>query len=125
MTTGVVAILATWPILVTLGLLALSAWRDRRRETIAARQIQLTDALAGELGAILAPVVTKPLRGPWRAEIRVSIDHPRAVSRTAAIAHETLTRAGASPYELVLTPGAAPVRHVGVAARRRRWREAA
>jgi hypothetical protein len=125
MTTDVAAILATWPILMTLGLLALSAWRGRRRDAMIARQILLTDALAGELGAVMAPLVTKPLCGPWRAEIRGPVGQPVVVSRTVAIAHDTLTRLGASPYELVLTPRTAPARRPGVVARRRRWREAA
>ena len=105
-------ILMSWPILMTLGLLALGAWRDRRREAMVEQQIRLTDAIADELGAIVAPVVTKPLRGPWRAEIQVPIGQPTAVSRVVAIAHDSLTGAGASRYELVLTPGAAPMRPV-------------
>jgi hypothetical protein len=125
MTTGVTAILATWPILVTVALLALSAWRERRRETVAALQIRLTDALAGELGAVMAPVVSKPPRGPWRVEIRAPIGHPRVVSRTVAIAHDTLTGAGAGPYELILTPGTQPGRPVGALAPRPRRLEAA
>jgi hypothetical protein len=55
MTTTVAAvILAIWPILTTIGLLALSAWRDRRRAAMTARQIRLTDALGHELGAMVA-----------------------------------------------------------------------
>ena len=38
-----------------LGLLALAAWRDRRRDAVAARQIRLCDTIADELGAIVAP----------------------------------------------------------------------
>jgi hypothetical protein len=113
MTTAAVTTLMCWPILITLALLALGAWRDRRREAVVAQQIRLTDSIAEELGAIVAPVVTKPLRGPWRAEIRIPIGQPAAVSRIVAIAHDTLTRAGASRYELVLIPKARPVRPIG------------
>jgi hypothetical protein len=109
----------------TLGLLALGAWRHRRREAMVARQIRLTDALADQLGAIVAPVVTKPLRGPWRAEIQVPVGQPEVVSRVVAIADHTLTRAGASPYELVLTPGPAPVCPLPTVMRPRRRRRAA
>ena len=123
MMTAAGVILMSWPILMTLGLLALGAWRDRRREAMVEQQIRLTDAIADELGAIVAPVVTKPLRGPWRAEIQVPIGQPTAVSRVVAIAHDTLTRAGASRYELVLTPGAAPMRPVRAV--RDRWLELA
>lgn len=125
MTTGAVVILMGWPMLVTLGLLALGAWRRRRREAVVARQIHLTDALADELGAIVAPVVTKPLRGPWRAAIQVPIRQPGVVSRIVAIADDTLARDGAGPYELVLTPGPAPMRGLPTATRRPRRRRAA
>ena len=112
MMTAAGVFLMSWPILMTLGLLALGAWRDRRREAMVERQIRLTDAIADELGAIVAPVVMKPLCGPWRVEIQIPIGQPAAVSRIVTIAHDTLTRDGASRYELVLTPGAAPMRPV-------------
>jgi hypothetical protein len=98
------------PILVVLGLLSLAAWRDRRREAVIARQIRLTDAIAEELGAIVAPVVEKRLGGPWRVAIHVPVGRPAIVSRIVAIAHDTLTRVGTTPYELVLIPETAPVR---------------
>ena len=117
MMSAAVVIVVAWPILMTLGLLALGAWRDRRRAAVVAQQIRLTDSIAAELGAIVAPVVTKPLRGPWRAEIQIPIGRPAAVGRIVAIAHDTLTRAGAGRYELVLTPKAAPLRPIGVVTR--------
>ncbi|HWC03228.1 MAG TPA: hypothetical protein VHF87_10680 [Methylomirabilota bacterium] len=113
------------PILVILGLLALAAWRDRRREGMVARQIRLTDAITDELGPIVAPLVVKPVRGPWRIEIQVPVGRPSLVSRIVAIAHETLTRAGAGRYELVLTPGPAAVGAVRPAARASRRLQAA
>ena len=107
MRTAAVASLAlSSPILLVLGLLALAAWRDRRREVRAAWQIRLFDAIADELGAIVAPVVTNPVRGPWRIEITVPVDRPATVGRIVGIVHETLAEAGAGRYELVLTPGA-------------------
>jgi hypothetical protein len=87
--------------------------------------VVLTDAIADELGAIVPPAVTKPLRGPWRAEIQVPIGQPAAVSRIVAIAHDTLTRAGMSRYELVLTPGAAPMRPLRLVTRQPRRLQAA
>jgi len=113
------------PILVVLALLSLAAWRDRRREAVVARQIRVTDAIARELGAIVAPVVTKPLGGPWRVSIRVPVGRPTIVSRIVAIAHETLTRSSASPYELVLVPESAPVLPLPVVARSTRRLQAA
>ena len=71
-TTALMVLTMSSPILVILGLLALAGWRDRRREAIIARQIRLTDAIADQLGAIVAPVVTKPSRAA------VAGRHPRA-----------------------------------------------
>ena len=113
------------PILVIIGLLVLAAWRDRRREATVARQIRLTDAIADELGPIVAPLVRKPLGRPWRVDIQVPVGRPAAVSRIVAIAHDTLTRAGAGRYELVLTSDPAPVRAPGTVTRTARRLQAA
>jgi hypothetical protein len=125
MTAAIVTLTMSSPILVILGLLALAAWRDHRREAMIARQIRLTDAIADELGPIVAPLVAKPLGGPWRVEIQVPIGRPATVSRIVAIAHDTLTRVGAGRYELVLTPEPAPVRPLGTVARSTRRLQAA
>ncbi len=125
MTTAIVILTMSSPILVVIGLLALAAWRDHRREAMVARQVRLTDALADELGPVVAPLVVKPLGGPWRVEISVPVGRPAIVSRIVAIAHETLTRSGAARYELVLTPQLAPSRPVGTAVRPARRLQAA
>ena len=117
LTAAIVILTMSSPILVILGLLALAAWRDRRRDAVIARQIRLTDAIADELGPIVAPLVAKPLGGPWRVEIQVPVGRPATVSRIVTIAHDILTRAGAGRYELVLTPEPAPVRPLGTVAR--------
>jgi hypothetical protein len=113
MTAATVILTMSSPILLVLGLLGLAAWRDARREGMIARQIRLSDAIADELGPIVAPVVVKPLGGPWRVEIKVPVGRPAIVSRIVAIAHDTLTRSGASRYELVLTPEPARVHALG------------
>ena len=113
------------PVLVVLGLLGLAAWRDRRREAIIARQIRLTDAIADQLGAIVAPLVTKPLGRPWRVDIHVPVGRPATVSRIVGIAHETLTRMGAGRYELVLTPDPASAGPLATAPRTARRLQAA
>jgi hypothetical protein len=125
MTAALVALTMSSPILVIFGLLALAAWRDRRREAMVARQIRLTDALADEVGPIVAPLVTKPLGRPWRVRIRVPAGRPATVSRIVAVAHDTLTRTGAGRYELVLTAEPAPVRSLGSLARTARRLQAA
>jgi hypothetical protein len=111
------------PVLVVAGLLALAAWRDRRREAVVARQIRLTDAIADELGPVVAPLVSRPLGRPWQVGIQVPADRPAMVSRIVAIAHDTLMRTGVDRYELVLTPDPTPVpgvRTVSRSARRLR-----
>src|SRR5262245_15119556 len=98
----------SWPILLVIGLLMLAAGRDHRREARVARQIWVTDAIADELGQIVAPVVTKPLAGPWRVAIQVPVSRPATVSRIVAIVDDTLARTDAGRYELVLSPQPAP-----------------
>jgi hypothetical protein len=112
MTTAVLILTMSSPILVIFGLLAMAAWRDRRRDAMVSRQIRLTDAIADEVGPIVAPVVRKPLGRPWRVEVQVPVSRPALVSRIVAVAHDTLTRTGAGRYELVLTPAPTPVRPV-------------
>ncbi len=97
-------VLALSPLLTAASLLAAAEWRDRRRATALARQVRLTDALAAELGAVVAPVVRRPLAGPWRVEIRVPVSRPGLVSRIVAITEETLRELDVTRYALVLTP---------------------
>lgn len=126
MMTAVVTILTvSSPILLVLGLLELAAWRERRRAAMVARQIRLTDALADELGPVVAPLVSKPLGRPWRVEVQVPVGRPAVVSRLVAIAHDTLTRTGAGRYELVLTPTPVSPRPLGTAPRAARRLQAA
>jgi hypothetical protein len=117
MTAAIVMLAISLPVLPVIGLFMLAAWRDRRRETVVAHQVRLTDAIAAELGLVVAPVVARPLGGPWRVEIRLPVGPPERVSRIVTIALDTLTRAGADPYELVLTPAPAGVRTVRRATR--------
>jgi hypothetical protein len=91
------------PLLLVAGLLALAAWRDRRALAATARQIRLTDALAEEVGAIVAPVVRKHRRG-WRIAIPVPFGRPTVVARILGVVHQTLGRPGSDRYEVVLTP---------------------
>ena len=86
--------------------------RNRRDETIR-RQIALTDAIDAELGAIVAPVVKKPLWGPWQIRIAVPFTRPAAVGRILAVAHEVFSasdRMSPDRYEIVLTPKQDPIR---------------
>jgi hypothetical protein len=108
------------PLVLVAGLLALAAWRDRRRLAETARQVRLTDALADEMGAIVAPVVKKRLRG-WRIVIPVPVGRPALVAHVLAVVQRTLGGPGSERYEIVLSPRApAPGRAPRSAERRLR-----
>jgi hypothetical protein len=95
------------PVLAVMLLMELSAWLQRRREAAIARQVALTDAIASELGAVVAPVVKRPLWGPWRIEIAVPFSRPATTATVLSIAHRVLSFAGrhaAARYRIVLTP---------------------
>lgn len=119
MMTGILVFLLTLSPILTVGiLLELAAWRDRRRQAAIARQIALTDAIAAELGAIVAPVVKPALWGPSKVRIPVPLSRPLTVARVLAIAHRVLARIP-DGYELVLVPQEEPVRlsgHVAITA---------
>jgi hypothetical protein len=74
-------------------------WRDRARETRIARQVAVTEAIHRQLGAIVAPVVTRRLGRGWRAEIAVPLESPTIVGEVVAIARATL---GSEMEEVVL-----------------------
>ena len=113
--------LAAVPFLVVLGLFAMAARRDRSRAAVVERQIALTDAITGELGAIVAPVVRKRPGGCWEVQMAVPLERAATVGRVVAIAHDVLAFAdrGRARYEIVLTPqedgGAPPVAHTATA----------
>jgi hypothetical protein len=113
------------PFLTMAGLLALAAWRDRRRAATVAYQIRLTDAIAAQLGGIVAPVVTKPLGRRWRVVMRLPAGDPALAGRILAIAHETLGRLGSGPWEVVLVPQPASVRPLDGRDHASRWARAA
>ena len=56
------------------GPMVLADWMRTRRQAVIARQIALTDALDAQFGALLTPVVTKPLFGP--CEVRIAVPPP-------------------------------------------------
>ena len=107
---AVAALLGLSPILTALGLLTLAEWRDRRRAAVIASQVRLTDAIATELGGVVAPVVSKPLGAPWRVEMPLPMARPALVSRILAITQATLRDLRIARYELVLTPAPTPTR---------------
>lgn len=82
--------------------------RSRRRRALAVeRQIALTDALDGRLGPVVAPVVRKPLWGPWEIRIAVPFLHPAALATILAVVEDTLggmPDLDSRPYRVVLRP---------------------
>ena len=94
------------PLLLVGGLLALAGWRDRRALAATARQVRLSDALADEVGPIVAPVVERR-RGTWRVSVAVPLGRPALVARILSVLDRTLGRLGPERYEIVLSPQAA------------------
>jgi hypothetical protein len=89
------------------GPMLLMDWLRSWREEATRRQIALTDAIDAELGAIVSPVVKKPLWAPWQIRIAVPFTRPAAVGRILAVAHEVLSaadRMNLGRYQIVLTP---------------------
>jgi hypothetical protein len=94
------------PFLAVAALLGLAHVRDRRRAERMARQVAVTDAIHRELGAIVAPVVDKPVLGPWRLRIPVPFERPALVARVLAAAGPALP----GPVQVVLVPRRAGAR---------------
>jgi hypothetical protein len=56
------------PFAVVIGLLAWTAWRERRRREVEDRQIAVTDGIHERLGAAAAPIVCRRRRG-WQVRM--------------------------------------------------------
>ena len=85
----------------------LTDWLRKRREEATRCQIALTDAIDGQLGPIVSPVVKNPLWGPWQVQIAVPFTRPGAVGKILQVVDETLTTPnsmGVDRYRIVLTP---------------------
>ncbi len=102
-------------------------WMRARRQEVTRRQIALTDALDGHFGAIVSPVVRRPLWGSWEIEIAVPFSRSGAVGRILAVVHEALSGVdgvSAGSYRIVLAATQNPIRWVRQRPRRRpatRW----
>jgi len=87
-------VLILGPILLGVALLSLTDSVRRSRQRAIARQVMLTDAIHRELGAVVAPVVSKRMWGPWQILIAVPLAQPAVVASVVAIAHRALAFAG-------------------------------
>ena len=94
-------------------MLLLVGRRERAREARIVRQVAVTDAIHGELGAVVAPVVTRGAGRGWRVAIAVPFESPAIVGRVVAIAHAAMLRDGAAEIEIVLTPQMSHPRPIG------------
>ena len=100
--TGMIGIL----LLGLIGSLGLAEWAQRRRDTRYARQIALTDAIHCELGAVVAPFVTRR-RGEWVVSMRVPFDRPATVAAILSVTERAFASTGYpgdGPYRITLTP---------------------
>jgi len=110
---SVVAVVAVlFPVALVTSALLLSTWRERIRLVAAARQIAVTDAIHGELGAIVSPVVRHRLWGRWQLMIPVPFDDLDTVThvvRTAYGAFDAPERKKPGRFEIVLSQQERPV----------------
>ncbi len=101
----VVALIAL-PTLALVALLALVTRWQRARAHVIEQQIALTDAIHAELGAVAAPVVAKPVFGPWRVTLAVPFGRPALVEQLIVITGRVLKSVSPSGVRIVLTPRA-------------------
>ena len=105
--TALVAILVILaiPFLAVRALLALAERLEDRRELTRYRQIELTDAIHWELGAVAAPVVRRRLSGGWLVSMTVPLDRPALVASILQLTgRHFASSAEAERLEIVLTP---------------------
>src|SRR2546426_9170547 len=79
-----VVVVGLFPCLTLLALLGLTARVERRRAAVIARQIELTDAIHREVGALVAPWVMRRPGGAWRVRIAVPFERPAVVEAIVA-----------------------------------------
>ena len=99
-----VVMVVTVPALALAALLALVTRLQRSREHVIERQIALTNAIHAELGAVAAPVVVKPVFGPWRVTFAVPFGRPALVEQLVVITSRVLASVSPAGIRIVLTP---------------------
>jgi hypothetical protein len=104
METVIGLMLAASPVVLTVALLAAADRRQRRVQSEVARQIALTDALHGRLGALVAPVVRRR-GGVWQVSVAVPVGDGRIAGVLLTTVDEML---GRGAYELRLSRQAPP-----------------
>ena len=92
------------PFAAIFGMLRLVDRIGQRREARYARQIELTDAIHGELGAIVAPTVTRRRGGGWLISMAAPLDAPGTIATILRIIDERFgakAPSGRAPYAVV------------------------
>ena len=103
---GVVAITAA-PFVLTIALLLLNGHLQERRAARVARQVEVTDAIHRELGAVVAPSLTRGPRGGYRLVLPAPLEHAGVVASTLAIVARVVRGWGpdaARRVEIVVVP---------------------
>ena len=111
MTTVFTGLIVLLPAAFVLALLVLSDRFQRRAEATIARQIEVTNAIDRELGAVVAPVVRHRLDGRWQVLIPVELDNAHTVTQVVRAARGVFdAREAARPgrFEIVLSPREKP-----------------
>lgn len=104
LTLATLAVVVLLPMSLLVALLFAVGRVERARETRIARQVAVTDAIHRELGAVVAPVVTRRFGRGWRVEIAVPFESVSIVGRISALAHEAMREmADRRGIEIVLT----------------------
>lgn len=111
---AVLAFLA-FPFLAVSALLKLSEHLQDRRELERDRQIELTDAIHWELGAVAAPVVRRRRGGGWRVSMAVPLDRSTEVAALVNLTAKHFSgNTAAESLEIVLRPAPWNVRPLAV-----------
>lgn len=103
---GVLTVVAM-PFVLTAGLLVLCGRLQDRRAARVARQVEVTDAIHRELGAVVAPSLTRGPRGGYRLVLPAPLEHPGVVAGALAIVGRVVRGWGADVarrVEIVVVP---------------------
>lgn len=90
--TEIAIMIALVPFLAVWGLLLLSSRVTNARSARVARQIQLTDAIHRELGAVAAPEVQRSWTGGWTVSVRLPLQREGLVGAISRITHDLFRR---------------------------------
>lgn len=105
--TEIAIMIALVPFLAVWGLLVVSSRVANARSARVARQIQLTDAIHRELGAVAAPEVRRSWTGGWTVSVHLPLQREGLVGAISRITHDLfrrLERQESPRVRLVLIP---------------------